>query len=148
MNSELNPAANGAPDDEEIPVSTLYNYSLVDQQSREEFLFCFYWIGEIALFAAVSHVWERLAEPREWRCTQMGQLSGAGGYGKAALLMTLKQFLEEALAAIEPFPVREDYPDPAAWHEAVMRSFTSDQTNVEIICRRYAAVLDGSAMCD
>jgi len=131
-------------DDEGIPVSTLYKFSLLEEENRQAFLFAYYWIGETALFAAVSHVWDRLAEPRGLRCTQMGQLSGVGGEGKQALLLTLQQFLAEALAVNTPLPSRTDYSSLAEWHVAAMGTFAADKTEIDRLCQVYSSILNGS----
>ena len=143
MNRELDYSADLNDDCAEIGISDLTAYTLNDDESRREFLFTFYWLGGTALFAAVSHVWDRLAEPREWRCTQIGQLSGTGGQGKAALLLTLQKLLAEALETNSPLPSRDEFETLSGWHDAVMQSFAADEAAARKVCDNYAQILDG-----
>jgi len=131
------------PEEDCLQIADLFQFTLLDDESRRAFLFAFYWIGESALFAAVSHVWERLAEPRDWRCTQMGQLSGTGGEGESALLLILQKFLNEALASISALPEQADFASLEAWHAAAMHSFATDEARARDVCRAYAQILDG-----
>lgn len=118
-------------------------YALFDEEQRRAFVHHVYWVGEEALFAAVSHVWASLAEPRATRCTAMGLASGSGGSGKKALYLTLKQLIADALAATVPLPDRAGFASFDAWHEAAMASFAVDDERVAAVCARYSAILDG-----
>lgn len=122
----------------------LTSYTLSDEAHRREFLHQFYWVGETALFAAASHVWASLAEPRGARCTLIGLMSGSGGKGKTGLVLTLQKFLTETLAVDNPLPDRADHPTLDAWHEAAMAAFEADRNDVAALCARYSAILGGS----
>lgn len=126
-----------------VDISNLPNYRLDDLQSREAFLYEVYWQGEGALFAAATHVWDSLAQPRKARGTAMGQASGAGGTGKTAVILTLRKFVGECLASVEPIPERDRYPTLEAWHLASMRSFQQDEHRVRSLCAVYAGILNG-----
>lgn len=139
---EMNTELDEAPDTSEnlIPLSS---YRLSDDEHRRAFLHHVYWIGETTLFEAVSHVWVSLAEPCEARCTLMGLLSGSGGTGKKALVLTLQKFLAEALAVDNPLPNRADYLSLDAWNEDAMAAFEADRREVADLCTRYSAILNG-----
>ena len=84
------------------PPERLAFYRLHTEEGLKAFLYDVYWIGYPGLFIAVNHVWNLLIPPRAYHCTLMGQMSGAGGSGKRALVNTLKQFIGEALAIESP----------------------------------------------
>lgn len=66
---------------EEPPPERLGFYALHTEEGLRAFVFDVYWIGYPGLFIAANHVWKLLIPPRAYRCTLMGQLSGAGGAG-------------------------------------------------------------------
>lgn len=121
----------------------LTSYLLSDDSHRIEFLMEVYWAGPPTFFAAASHLWDSLAEPKQARCTLIGAKSGAGGKGKTAILLTLKQFVQEALALDTPLPPRAEFETMEAWHEAAMASFVPAE-RVRQLAERYSAILDGS----
>lgn len=139
----LDPGLLSFGDDEGLAgLPPLTSWDLSQDSHRREFLFHYYWIGEPALFAAVSHVWTSLNQPQA-HCTLIGLLSGTGGTGKLGLLLTLQDFLARALASITPIPPRADYDSLEAWHRASMATYDCDEARVTALCARYAAILDG-----
>lgn len=122
----------------------LTQFNLASDAHRRAFLREYYWIGETALFEAVSHVWASLAEPRIARCTRMGLTAGCGGTGKSGLVLMLKKFLAEALAVDHPLPDRAKFDSLGAWHQAAMATFAVDEAQRAELCAKYAAILDGT----
>lgn len=129
-------------EDDPVDIKT---FSLSDARSREEFLYQYCYYGEPLLLAAVSHIWESLAEPRAARCTAMGLASGAGGTGKVALVLMLQKMLAESLEIGAMLPGKDGFDSPDAWHHAVMHHFTSSQEQERALCRYYATLLDGGS---
>lgn len=129
--------------DDKLPPLT--SYDLSNEEHRRAFLFHYCWVGQPALFEAVSHVWASLAEPREARCTLMGVMSGTGGTGKKALVLTLQKLLDQALAIDNPIPDASAYDSLDEWHEASMAAFAAEEQQLRELCARYSAILDGAA---
>ena len=127
----------------EEPLESVTSFPLATVEGRRAFLHQFYWIGEEALFQAVSHVWDSLGEPREGRTIQMGLEAGTGRKGKAAIAKVLMKFLGEALASINPIPDREGYATLDEWHEASMATFHKDEADVAKLILLYSAILNG-----
>ena len=121
----------------------LLSYPLQTDAWRRAFLHDYYWVGETALFVAVSHVWSTLAPPRAQRCSTMGAISGTGGTGKVGLVLTLMRFLEEMLAVDHPFPPRSAYPTLEAWKADAQRVFAADEADRQLLIENYSAILDG-----
>lgn len=124
-------------------VSLITSYNLGDDQQRQAFLWQYYALGDNALFAAVNHIWNSLGGNRAAHCALVGSLSGTGGGGKAALALTLQQFLHECLAFNAELPRIKDYPDVDSWHLACLKSWEDDAAHARAQCRRYSAILDG-----
>ena len=93
----------------------------------------------------MNHVWSLLIAPRAYRCTLMGQMSGAGGTGKQALVNTLKQFITEALGPFTSYPDVSDFESLDAWHLHCMAMNASDNERVLQTVDQYAAILNGDA---
>lgn len=125
------------------PETPLNLFFLGCEEGRRNFLHELYARGYSALFEGVAHVWDSLEEPRAYRCTLMGAASGAGGSGKAALMKTLRQFIDEALAADIPLPSRADYGSMDDWHQAASASFVGSDADINLLVERYSAVLNG-----
>lgn len=114
-------------------------YRLDTDQALRAFLHDVYWIGYPGLFIAVNHVWTMLEEPRAYRCTLMGQHSGAGGAGKAALVNTLRQFIDEALATFLPLPKLETFDSLEAWNDSIVADREKEEVDLQEVITRYAA---------
>lgn len=121
----------------------LTSVSLADPEQRADFLYQYCWYGEPLLMAVVSHIWDSLAEPRELRCTLIGQASGAGGTGKMALVNMLNQMLAECnqIGTVMPDKARSRGPDDH--HAAVMDHFSTMAEQERALCMAYGAILDG-----
>ena len=121
-------------------------YALHTAEGRKAFLYDLYWIGYPALFIASNHVWKLLIAPRAYRCTLMGQHSGAGGAGKAALVNTLKQFIAEALETFEyEYPPVAEFENLDAWHHHCTELNVGQEAQVLRIVDKYEAILNGKA---
>ena len=129
-----------ASDPPEVP---LKNFFLGSGADRQNFLRELYNRGKAALFEAVAHVWASLEEPRAYRCTLMGIASGSGGSARTALMKTLTEFVNDAMAIDNPLPDRADYGSLAEWHEAAMASFAADEADLEVLLERYSKILNG-----
>src|SRR5918993_4045503 len=130
----------------ESPPERLAFYRLHTEEGLKAFLYDVYWIGYPGLFIAVNHVWNLLIAPRAYHCTLMGQLSGAGGSGKKALVKTLKQFITEALATFEyKYPPIGDFQNLEAWHDHCMAMNKAQDEQVQLLVAKYAAILSGVA---
>lgn len=128
----------------ESPPERLAFYQLHTEEGLEAFLYDLYWIGYPGLFIAANHVWDLLIPPRRYRCTLMGQMSGAGGAGKQALVKTLNQFVDEALATFEwDMPKVADFGDLESHHHHVMGMMFDQEAEVRKIVAKYAAILNG-----
>jgi hypothetical protein len=128
----------------ESPPERLAFYRLHTEEGLRAFLYDVYWIGYPGLFIAVNHVWNLLIPPRAYHCTLMGQMSGAGGSGKRALVNTLKQFIGEALATFEyDYPAVSDFESLEAWHNRCMAMNMSQDEQVQSLVAEYAAILNG-----
>ncbi|MCF2514856.1 hypothetical protein LVY65_07235 [Sphingomonas sp. G124] len=117
-------------------------YALANDEHRREFLAQYCWQGESVLLVAVAHIWGSLAEPRQARCTRMGQACGAGGKGKMALVRMLRQLLAECLE-YPPMPRPDQFDSLEAWHQASMQAFAAEAQREQDLYARYAAILDG-----
>ena len=122
-------------------------YRLDTDEALRAFLHDVYWIGYPGLFIAVNHVWNMLEEPRAYRCTLMGQHSGAGGAGKAALVQTLRQFNDEALATFLPLPKLAGFDSLEAWNESIVADRKHEERALQQVIARYASVLEGQVPC-
>lgn len=128
----------------ESPPERLAFYRLHTEEGLKAFLYDVYWIGYPGLFIATKHVWSLLIEPRAYHCTLMGQMSGAGGSGKQALVNTLEQFITEALATFEyKYPPVDDFENPEAWHCHCMEMNSDQDGQVHLLVDEYAAILSG-----
>ena len=121
-------------------------YALHTEEGLKAFLYDVYWIGYPGLLIAVNHVWNLLIAPRAYRCTLMGQMSGAGGSGKQALTKTLKQFIGEALETWEfEIPPLEQFGGSLEAHyHQVSFSWAQQEEQVQQIVAKYAAILNGN----
>ena len=121
-------------------------YALHTEEGLKAFLYDVYWIGYPGLFIAVNHVWNLLIAPRAYRCTLMGQMSGAGGSGKQALTKTLKQFIGEALETwdFEIPPLEECGGSLEAQYHKLSFSWAQQEEQVQQIVAKYAAILNGN----
>lgn len=119
------------------------SFYLGDEDHRREFLWQYYAQGSSVSFAAVNHVWNSLTGDRAHHCALIGELSGTGGTGKAAVLATLQQFLEECLAFNADLPRLSDYSDIETWHCACVKHWAEDAAHAWAQCTRYSAFLDG-----
>jgi hypothetical protein len=128
----------------EPPPADLTAFVLCNAEHRQEFLYQYCAQGEPALFTAVAHIWDSLAEPRELRCTLIGAACAAGGTGKMALVLMLRKLLAECLYDEEPMPRSDQFDDIDAWHQATMGYFEGDEQRMRIVCARYAGILDGT----
>lgn len=133
--------------EEDLPPERLAFYALHTEEGLKAFLYDVYWIGYPGLFIAVNHVWNLLIAPRAYRCTLMGQMSGAGGSGKQALTKTLKQFIGEALGTVLPEipPLEECGGSLEVQFQKVMASWAEDEAHVQATVAKYAAILNGNA---
>lgn len=77
---------------EEEVLPPLSSWPLQTALGREQFLRQFAWVGEEALFEAVAHVWDSLAEPRKLRSTRMGIAARSGGAGRHASPSSFSSF--------------------------------------------------------
>ena len=133
--------------DYEPPPERLAFYALHTEEGLKAFLYDVYWIGYPGLLIAVNHVWNLLIAPRAYRCTLMGQMSGAGGSGKQALAKTLKQFIGEALETwdFEIPPLVECGGSLEAQYHKLSFSWAQQEEQVQQIVAKYAAILNGNA---
>ena len=129
----------------EPPPERLAFYALHTEEGLKAFLYDVYWIGYPGLFVAANHVWSLLIAPRAYRCTLMGQLSGAGGAGKQALVNTLNQFITEALGPFTSYPEVSDFESLDAWNAHCQAMNADDNEHVLRTVDKYAVILDGSA---
>ena len=130
----------------EPPPERLAFYRLHTEEGLKAFLYDVYWIGYPGLLIAANHVWKLLNPPRAYHCTLMGQLSGAGGSGKQALVKTLKQFITEALATGDyRYPPASDFETLEAWHNRCMAMNRAQDEQVHLLVDKYAAILSGIA---
>ena len=118
-------------------------YALHTEEGLRAFVYDVYWIGYPGLFIAANHVWNLLIEPRAYHCTLMGQMSGAGGSGKKALVKTLKQFIGECLAIDHPKPKLAESESLEAWHNGWMEAMKAEERGVQFLVDKYAAILNG-----
>lgn len=129
----------------EPPPERLAFYQLHTEEGLKAFLYDVYWIGYPGLFVAVNHVWSLLIGPRSYRCTLMGQMSGAGGSGKQALVKTLNQFIEQALATCEwDFAPIGDFGSLENWHQDSMAKLVDQDSQVRKLVDTYASILNGA----
>lgn len=127
----------------ESPPERLAFYRLHTEEGLKAFLYDVYWIGYPGLFIAANHVWNLLIEPRAYHCTLMGQMSGAGGSGKQALVKTLKQFIGQALAIDHPKPKLGDMANLEAWHNGWVEAMQAEERELQLLIDQYAAILSG-----
>jgi len=123
----------------------LTSFVLSDPAHREAFLYEYCAQGEPSLFAAVAHIWDSLAEPRDARCIKMGLACGTGGKGKIALVLMLRQFLDRFIEAGGPMPRAGEDDTIHTYHQAAMTHFDNMASEEEALVKYYAAVLDGGA---
>jgi len=134
-------AAWAAWEPDPVPMNS---FVLADENHRQAFLFQYCWQGEPALFAAVAHIWDSLAEPREARCIQIGLATGTGGKGKIALMLMLQKLLAECLD-YPPQPRPDAFDSLEAWHQASMQAFAAEEQRERELYVRYSAILNGSS---
>jgi len=127
----------------ESPPERLAFYRLHTEEGLKAFLYDVYWIGYPGLFIAANHVWNLLIPPRAYHCTLMGQMSGAGGAGKKALVNTLKQFIGEALAIDHPKPKLAESESLEAWHNGWMEAMKAEECELQLLIDKYVAILNG-----
>ena len=127
----------------ESPPERLAFYRLHTEEGLRAFVYDVYWIGYPGLFIAVNHVWNLLIPPRAYHCTLMGQMSGAGGSGKRALVNTLKQFIGEALAIDHPKPKLAELESLEAWHNGWMEAMKAEECELQLLIDKYVAILNG-----
>ncbi len=125
------------------PPERLAFYRLHTEEGLKAFLYDVYWIGYPGLFIAVNHVWNLLIPPRAYHCTLMGQMSGAGGSGKRALVNTLNQFIGEALAIDHPKPKLAESESLEAWHNGWMEAMKAEECELQLLIDKYVAILNG-----
>ena len=127
----------------ESPPERLAFYRLDTEEGLKAFLHDVYWIGYPGLFIAANHVWKLLIEPRAYHCTLMGQLSGAGGAGKRALVNTLKQFIGECLAIDHPKPKLGNMANLEVWHNGWVEAMKAEERELQLLIDKYVAILNG-----
>ena len=120
------------------------SFTLSDPAQREEFLYQYCYYGEPLLLAAVAHIWDSLAEPRQLRCALIGQACGTGGSGKLALALMLNQMLHECCEIGAVLPDKAGYGGPDDYHRAVTDHFATTYDQERALCRAYSAILDGA----
>jgi hypothetical protein len=120
-------------------------YRLDSEEALKAFLHDLYWIGYPGLFIGVNHVWKWLASPRAYRCTLMGQHSGAGGGGRTALVNTLRQFIHEALSTLKPIPQLAGFAHSDAWNDQIAADRVTEDCALEEVITRYARILQGKS---
>ena len=121
----------------------LSTYALHVSAQRNEFLYQYCVQGEPALFTAVAHIWDSLAEPRAARCAHIGAASGAGGHGKVALALMLQKLLGECNEIGAVLPERAKFANLEDWNQAVSTHFASGEAQEWALCKRYADILGG-----
>jgi hypothetical protein len=127
----------------EAPPERLAFYQLHTEEGLKAFLYDVYWIGYPGLFIAANHVWNLLIAPRAYHCTLMGQLSGAGGAGKQALVNTLRKFIGEGLAIDHPKPKLAESESLEAWHNGWMEAIKAEERELQLLIDKYVAILNG-----
>ena len=127
----------------ESPPERLAFYRLHTEEGLRAFLYDVYWIGYPGLFIAVNHVWKLLIEPRAYHCTLMGQMSGAGGSGKQALVKTLRKFIGDCLAIDHPKPKLAQSVSLEAWHNGWMEAMQAEERELQLVIDKYVAILNG-----
>ena len=129
--------------DQDPPPERLAFYRLHTEEGLKAFLYDVYWIGYPGLLIAANHVWKLLIAPRAYHCTLMGQMSGAGGAGKQALVNTLKQFIGECLAVDHPKPKLAESESLEAWHNGWMEAMKAEERELQLLIDKYVAILNG-----
>ena len=119
------------------------SFDLGTDEGRQGLLRKYYMIGDTSLFEAVSHIWASLNEPKATYCTLIGMAAGTGGQGKRGLVCALHKFLAQALDNINWIPSRSEYPSLDEWHQASMRTFTTEEEGLCVLLSRYSTVLNG-----
>jgi len=119
-------------------------FNLSDPLQREEFLYQYYCYGEPLLFAAVAHIWDSLAEPRDWRCIKIGLACGDGGTGKMALVNLLNKMLRQCLEIGGPLPQAGPIDSFDRHHQVVLDHFATMAEQERALCRAYGEILDGA----
>ena len=119
------------------------SFDLGTDEGRQGLLRKYYMIGDTSLFEAVSHIWASLNEPKAAYCTLIGMAAGTGGQGKRGLVRALHKFLAQALDNINWIPSRSEYPSLDEWHQASMRTFTTEEEGLCVLLSRYSTVLNG-----
>ena len=128
------------------PPERLGFYALHTDEGVRAFLYDVYWVGYPGLLIAANHVWSLLIAPRAYRCTLMGQMSGAGGSGKQALVKTLNKFIDEALATWDfGIPSLDRCGTLEAQFSQVSFSWARQEDQVQELVTKYAAILNGQA---
>ena len=126
------------------PPERLAFYTLHTDEGLRAFLYDVYWIGYPGLFIAANHIWSLLIAPRVYRCTLQGQMSGAGGSGKQALVKTLNKFITEALATWDfDIPSLDRCGTLEAQFSQVSFSWAQQEAQVQELVTKYSAILNG-----
>lgn len=120
------------------------SFVLADEGHRREFLYQYCWQGQPVLFAAVAHIWDLLAEPREARCIRIGLACGTGGKGKKALALMLNKMLAECIEG-PGLPDPDEFDSLEAWHRASMQHFANEAQRERDLCAYYSAILNGGS---
>ena len=118
------------------------SFDLATDEGRQGLLRKYYMIGDTSLFEAVSHVWASLNEPKAAYGTLIGMAAGTGGTGKRGLVSALHKFLAEALDNINWIPPRGDYASLDEWHQASLRTYTTEEEGLCVLLARYSTVLN------
>ena len=127
------------------PPERLAFYRLHTEDGLKAFLYDVYWIGYPGLSIAANHVWKLLIAPRAYHCTLMGQMSGAGGAGKQALVNTLRKFIDQALAIDHPKPQLADRGSLEAWHNGWVAAMKAEERELQLLIDKYVAILNGES---
>lgn len=124
---------------DEVPLKA---YPLHDFTYRREFLSQVYWRGEDCLFEAVSHLWNSLKPPKDYRSALILHTVGLSGSGKAAVLAMLKMFIGEGLDTISPIPPPADFADLPQWNAAICETTRRDEAALEEVFQKWTYLLN------
>jgi hypothetical protein len=139
---QLDQAPFGAANSNEWDEAPLKAYPLHDFNYRRAFLSQVYWRGEDCLFEAVSHLWNSLKPPKDYRNALILHMSGFSGSGKAQLMAMLKSFVMEGVATISPIPPPAEFADLEQWNAAISETTKQDEKALGELVERWTYLLN------